>query len=115
MASIKYVFVVCKECGTEVDRVEYDDASASPAVSAVMDALGMDEADAKKLVKSKNPGAELSSSDAAHALAQEIADRSVKGRAKDTYVCRLGHKEGLEVSEAVPTPAVVTEIAKQES
>lgn len=108
---VQYVFVVCGECNAEVDRIEYDDTEP-PAVVAVMDALNLSKDEAVKAVKRANPGAELSNAENAFALAETISKKAVKGRAKNTYRCPLGHNAALEVTEENPTPAVTTSITK---
>lgn len=110
MSQIKHVFVACATCGAEVDRIEYDDGAASPAVTAVADALGVDAAEAARLVKKANPGAELSSEDNARALAAAVVAGKVDGRRADE--CPNGHTD-LTVSDSNPTPAVTTTIAKE--
>lgn len=106
-----YLFVVCSECNSEVDRIEYDDAD-SPAVLATMDALNVSQVEATKLVAKTNPGAELSNSANARDLADRIANKSIKGRAKNSYKCPLGHNASLTVTEDNPTPVVTTSLIK---
>lgn len=112
MASVRYKFVVCATCGAEIDRVEFDEGVPAPAVSAVADALGLDEASATQLVADRLPGAELSSEQRAGSLADAIAAGAVPDRDESTYTCPNGHT-GAVVSDANPTPIVSTTIAKE--
>ena len=68
MAGAAVMYLVCRECGAEVDRIEYDD-QPSPAVAAVQGALSVSEDEARRMVKRANPGAELSNHEQAKALA----------------------------------------------
>lgn len=109
MQEARITFVVCAECGAEVDRVEYDAGREAPAVEAVAGALGIDNDEARKLVKRQNPGAERTGEQNARDLADAIAAGDVKGHPGK---CPLGHKAGLTVQDDNPTPAVTTTIVK---
>jgi hypothetical protein len=74
--ALKLLYVVCA-CGAPVDTVEYDDATASTAVTAVMEALGWDEQKARRMVGEQNPGAELTGEEQARGLADKIRRREV--------------------------------------
>lgn len=105
---VSYLFVVDQE-GREVDRIEYDAGASSPAVQAVVSALGVSEDEARELVKTKNPGAELSSEEHAHELAEKIAGKSVEDRDPGSY----GVEDSvLTVQENNPTPAVVMSLVQ---
>lgn len=114
MARVRNVYVVCSECNSEIDRVEYDADAPSAAVQAVVDALAVSEEEAAKLVKKNNPGAELSSEDRAKYLASKIVDGVVEDRAENTYGCPLGHNAPREITDTSPTPLVSTTVIKKE-
>lgn len=113
--SIRYVHVVCAEsdCGAEVDRIEYDEDAIAPAVQAVMDSLDLDQAAATKLVAEHNPGAELSSKQSAHALAEQIVNKTVADRDAWTYDCPRGHDGGLKITDD-PEPLALTALRMAE-
>ena len=111
--AIAYLYVTCADCGAEVDRIEYDPEADSSAVQAVAAALDLDQQEARKLVQSKNPGAELSSREAADELAAKVVERDTTlDRPADSYACPAGHDSGLEVGDGPPTPIVVTRLAR---
>lgn len=111
--AIAYLFVTCADCGAEVDRLEYEPDTPAPAVQTVADALGLDLSDARKLVRSKNPGAELSSEEQTRALADRIVATDAElDRTPESYACPSGHEAGLAVSDTNPTPVVVTRLTK---
>ena len=106
--ALRMIYVVCA-CGAPVDYIEYDDAATSKAVRDVMDALAMDEAEAKRLVGQQNPGAELTNEENARALADQIVRRAVPDRGADTYRCSVGHDDReLHVQEDRPAPVPVS-------
>jgi hypothetical protein len=105
---IGFVFVVCSDCGAEVDRIEYDEGASSPAVESVATALGLGVDEATKLVKRTNPGAELTSEQRARQLASSIASGDAAG---NDAKCPNGH-DGLSVTDEPPTPAVAVQIVK---
>jgi hypothetical protein len=105
---MKVRYIVCATCGREVDAVEADDEQQSGAVVAVMGALGMDEAAARKLVAKNNPGAELSPLEARDQLAEQIVAQTVPDRPADTYVCPDGHTDGLRITDDRPLPPAVS-------
>lgn len=109
--AIKYLFVVCADCGAEIDRLEYDAGAEAPAVVAVADALGVDTDQARKLVAKQNPGAELTNEANTRNLADQITAGTVNGYPDQACPASPDHT-GLEVSEDNPTPVVVTRIAK---
>jgi hypothetical protein len=109
--ALKMIYVVCA-CGAPVDVVEYDDAATSKAVQDVIDALAIPEAEARKLVGTKNPGAELTGEENARKLADQIVRRAVPDRDANTYTCMAGHDDRpLSVSETRP-PAVPVSIVQ---
>jgi hypothetical protein len=100
-------------CGAPVDVVEYDDAATSKAVSDVMAALSIDEAEARDLVGRSNPGAELTGEENARGLADQIVRRDVPGRDPDTYRCSNGHDDhDLHTSEERPlaVPPMIVQV-----
>jgi hypothetical protein len=102
--ALKVIYVVCA-CGQPVDMIEYDDAATSRAVSDVMAALAMDEAEARELVGQSNPGAELTGEEQARKLADLIIRREVPDRDEATYVCAAGHTDyDLSVTDVRPAP-----------
>lgn len=106
--ALKLIYIVCS-CGATVDMVEYDDAATSRAVSDVMAALDVDEARARELVGTNNPGAELTGEENARMLADQIRTRSVPDRDKDTYTCGNGHYDKpLAITDQRPAPAAVS-------
>jgi len=106
--ALRMIYVVCA-CGAPVDTVEYDDAATSKAVQDVMDALGVPEAEARKMVGTMNPGAELTGEENARKLADQIVRRAVPDRDADTYTCLVGHDDRpLSVSETRPAPVSVS-------
>ena len=108
--AIAYLFVVCADCGAEVDRLEYEPDTPAPAVQTVADQLGLELDEARKLVKRHNPGAELSSEEAVQQLGAAIVAGNVDGY-PDTR-CPAGHDAGLKVQSDNPTPAVVLAIRR---
>jgi len=110
--ALKLIYIVCA-CGAPVDVVEYDTASASKAVTDVMAALGIGYPEARELVGSSNPGAELTSEEQARGLADQIIHRNVPGRDPGTYVCANGHSDHeLHTSEERPVavPPMIVQV-----
>jgi hypothetical protein len=106
--ALKLLYVVCA-CGAPVDTVEYDDATASTAVTAVMEALGWDEQKARRMVGEQNPGAELTGEEQARGLADKIRRREVEDRDAETYRCGQGHYDTeLSVTDQRPAPVPVS-------
>ena len=111
--SLGFLYVVTED-GALVDTVEYESGAPSKAVADVAAALGMDEAAAAKLVAKNNPGAELSSEDAARALAEQIAAKNVPDRDPETYLDPDGNDVPLRVTDQRPAPAA-PQIVKTEA
>lgn len=94
----KILTVACADCGTTVDRVEYDaNATTPPAVMQVASALGLDEDAARALVAKQNPDALRTQEDNARALADAIVAGTVEGRPTEVDECPRGHGRNLEV------------------
>lgn len=110
--AIAYQYVVCADCGAEVDRLEYEPGAASPAVQTVADALGLEPDAARKLVAKNNPGAELTSEEQTTALGQAIVAGEVEDRPAEADACPFGHDAGLRLQTEPPTPNVVLSIRK---
>lgn len=113
MARVRNLYVVCSECNSEIDRVEYDADAPSAAVQAVVDALAVSEEEAAKLVKKNNPGAELSSEDRARYVAEKIVAGTMEDRLAESYACPLGHDAPRAVTDSSPTPLVQTTVIKK--
>jgi hypothetical protein len=110
--ALKLTYIVCA-CGAPVDVVEYDDAATSKPVADVMAALNVSEAEARDLVGTKNPGAELTGEEQARALADQIIHRAVPDRDPSTYVCANGHTDhDLHTQEERPlaVPPMIVQV-----
>jgi hypothetical protein len=106
--ALKIIHVVCA-CGAPVDVVEYDDAAVSKPVADVMAALDVSEDEARRMVGTRNPGAELTGEEQARALAEQITKRAVPDRDRETYTCSAGHwDKELSVTELRPAPVPVS-------
>lgn len=108
--AIAYLFVVCADCGAEVDRLEFEPDTPAPAVQTVADQLGIEREAAHRLVKRHNPGAELTSEE----LVRERADAIVAGTVDGypNHGCPEGHDAGLRVQSENPTPSVVLRVQR---
>lgn len=106
--ALRMIYIVCA-CGAPVDVVEYDDAAQSKAVSDVMAALGANEAEARRMVGQRNPGAELTGEERGRQLAEQITRRDVPDREPETYTCAALHwDKPLSVSEQRPAAVPVS-------
>lgn len=98
-SDIRIVDIRCGECGTTVDRVEYDAAAQIPAgVASLMGALGIDEATARGICEEHNPAGLRTQEENATVLADAIVAGDVEDRPAETYACPNGHTGSLEIA-----------------
>lgn len=96
--AVKFIHVVCKTCGAEVDKIEYDVGRVSKAVTDTAEALKISVEEAIALVKERNPGAEKSGEENSRTLASDIVAAPT-----ESHVCPNGHTDGFEVTDDNPT------------
>lgn len=96
----QYLYILCVECGAQVDKVEYSITEGpNPHVAQLESLLGCDEKTAGQILSQQNPELLRSQEERARELADQIVNKSVDDRPADTYACPNGHDAGLEVAE----------------
>jgi hypothetical protein len=96
----RFLYILCAECGAQVDKVEYSIVEGpNPHVAQLQSLLGCDEKTAGQILSKENPDLLRSQEERARELADKIVGKSVEDRPADTYACPNGHDAGLEVAE----------------